>query len=754
MGRRVERLGAVRASAFCPSARAGPGPREPGVRTDPMTGKTFLLNTATRTSDLSRLSGDWFIVAQALGRLPLPWLCLFGMADMDACTLTFMQAETVDGELRHSPRKLSILNPAISVADAKANLARSWPLFELLSGDEQAGKRHWQDAMSALEELPLGYLTIDPTRLLQAGDIEAGTRSYAAAFGTSQAAREAKGRLAGFDPQAADNFDALAGGFLESGAFLRRRRSADEVRELLARIATMAPAASQPRAPSPPPQGASRGADGAPPVSDIWSDERLLEDGRAKAPVTIGRSLFMGARRYYSVRLTNRTPAPMRVREFAAFGRSQQGWQVATRSGEWLSGQAFIDWFDGPADGWIAPGRSVAYLTHTDGDQREAWAFRCEDARQGSFIATAQVDASQSGGRFNGAGWAPGAAVEALGDDLPLVRREIERLIDQLIRRTRESARHELTRDVDGLRWLDKSLDELRRLVGVDELGPLIPEFGAFTGDAMKLGGPGEWVRLGEILCTQIAGAAFLPFQKVAQRLVQGRGSDHTVLGLSFASRDPAAKPLPTQVKPQAGDPEMAQALSRVRGNLAPRRRAMTPGAWAALAGARPAWMRATDALSEAVDKQALLLAEGKVVWGSVVQANNLLFKPGDSDHPAMVVYSRESELDARPAELRAIAQRIYKLKGATPKDPVERAIADKVTNEMDRTMGWRVPVELTARHVLSAAVMVWRKHLPDGVLTGATVPLLVHDTTKAVMIVPAEFWPEAIVKPWKKGKF
>lgn len=720
-----------------------------------MTGKTFLLNTATRTSDLSRLSGEWFIVAQALGRIPLPWLCVFGMADMDACTLTFMQAETVDGDVRHSPRKLSILNPAISVADAKANLARSWPLFEHLAGDEASGKRRWQDAMSALEELPLGWLTIDPTRLLQAGDIEAGTRLYASAFGTSAAAREAKARLAGFDAQAADNFDALDGGFLEPGAHLRRRRSADEVRELLARIATMAPAASQAPTPSPPPsQGAAGAAGGPSPGPDFWSDARLLEDGHAKAGVAIGRSLFMGARRYYSVRLTNRTPAPIRVREFAAFGHSGQGWTVATRTGEWLSGQAFVDWFDAPADGWIAPGQSVAYLTHTDGDQREAWAFHCEDARQGTFVATAQVDQSQSSGRFNGAGWAPGALVERLGDDGPLVRREIERLIDQVIRRTRDSTRHELTRDVDGLRWLDRALEELRGHMGIDELGPLIPEFGAFTGDAMKLGGSGEWVRLGEILCIQIAGATFLPFQKVAQRVVQGRGSDTTVLGLSFASQDSAAKPLPTQVKPQGGDPEATQALSRVRGNLASRRRELTPAGWAAVAGARPAWMRATDALSEAVDKQAMLLAEGKIVWGSVVQANNLLFKPGDSDHPAMLVYSREPELDARPAELRAIAQRIFKLKGATPRDPVERAIADKVTNEMDRTMGWRVPVELTARHVLSAAVMVWRKHLPDGVLTGATVPLLVHDATKAVMIVPAQFWPEAIVKPWKKGKF
>jgi len=402
-------------------------------------------------------------------------------------------------------------------------------------------------------------------------------------------------------------------------------------------------------------------------------------------------------------------------------------------------------------DGWIAPGQSVVLLNHSDGDQREAWALRCEDARQGTFVATVQVERSESGGRMNGGGWMPGAPVEPLGDDLPLVQREIERLIDQVIQRTRETANHELTRDLEGLRWLERSIEELRRLVGMDELGPLIPEFGAFTADCMRLGGPADWVRLGEILCIRIAGATFLPFQKVAQRMVEGRGSDHTVLGMSLGAPG-SGNPLPTQVKPHAAQPEMAQALQQLRDALAQQRRTMRPEALAAIAGARPAWMRPNDALSEAVDRQGLLLSRGKVVWGSIVQANTLLFKRGDSDLPAMIVHSREPELDPRPAELRAIAQRIYKRKGATPSDPVERAIAAKVTNEMDRTMDWRVPVELTARWVMSAAIMVYRQHLPEGVLSGATFPLLVHADTRAVMILPVEFWPEAL-KLWKKNR-
>ena len=95
----------------------------------------------------------------------------------------------------------------------------------------------------------------------------------------------------------------------------------------------------------------------------------------------------------------------------------------------------------------------------------------------------------------------------------------------------------------------------------------------------------------------------------------------------------------------------------------------------------------------------------------------------------------------------------VFELKGADPKDPLEKKIADKVTNEMDRTMGWRLPIELTDRPVFSAALMVWRQHIPAGVLSGASFPVLAHPDTQAVMIVPVEFWPTELVQLWKKGK-
>lgn len=208
---------------------------------------------------------------------------------------------------------------------------------------------------------------------------------------------------------------------------------------------------------------------------------------------------------------------------------------------------------------------------------------------------------------------------------------------------------------------------------------------------------------------------------------------------------------MPSQVKPHPVDTKMSDLIEQLRTALAQERRRLAPTAWTKLVGARPPWMKATDALNESVERQHLLMTEGDVVWAALVQANTLLYKPGDLDCPAMVVYSRDASLDGRPSELRAIAQRIYKLKGTTPRNPVERAIAAKVTNELDRTMGWELPVELTARRVCSAAVMVYRKHLPGGVLSGSRFPLFVHEATKAVMVVPHVLWPQEMLTLWNR---
>jgi hypothetical protein len=163
-------------------------------------------------------------------------------------------------------------------------------------------------------------------------------------------------------------------------------------------------------------------------------------------------------------------------------------------------------------------------------------------------------------------------------------------------------------------------------------------------------------------------------------------------------------------------------------------------------------WLR-LDELLEVYRRQGMLLREGSIVWGALVQANLLLFEPGPEDHPAMAVYSSDSLFEDDPDRLVAIARRLFALKGTTPEDPGERRLAEMITDEMERGMGWAVPKSCTGgREVRSTTFMVFRRHLPGKVLSCSWFPLLTHPETPAVMIVPWEYWPPDLVRIWSAG--
>ncbi|NTW29530.1 MAG: hypothetical protein HGA39_09255 [Coriobacteriia bacterium] len=160
------------------------------------------------------------------------------------------------------------------------------------------------------------------------------------------------------------------------------------------------------------------------------------------------------------------------------------------------------------------------------------------------------------------------------------------------------------------------------------------------------------------------------------------------------------------------------------------------------VSGSRPSWMEDDDDLMEFFRNQDLLMHEGGVVWGALVQANTLLFSPGKMDHPAMVIYAPDRSLDACPEWLSSVARELYQLKNTMPEEPDRRELASMITDEMERGLGWTVPSSITGGKLIkSSSVMVFRQHLPHGVLKGDFFPLLFHPDTSAVMIVPSRYW-------------
>jgi len=102
------------------------------------------------------------------------------------------------------------------------------------------------------------------------------------------------------------------------------------------------------------------------------------------------------------------------------------------------------------------------------------------------------------------------------------------------------------------------------------------------------------------------------------------------------------------------------------------------------------------DRLLEIYRRRGDLLARGDVVWGAIVQANNLLWEPGSHDAPGVILYSPDRTFDGEADELEHIARSLFSLKGTKPKDPELATFAAVITNEFTVLMREPVPRALT----------------------------------------------------------
>lgn len=170
----------------------------------------------------------------------------------------------------------------------------------------------------------------------------------------------------------------------------------------------------------------------------------------------------------------------------------------------------------------------------------------------------------------------------------------------------------------------------------------------------------------------------------------------------------------------------------------------------------QPSWMRGCpdEPLRRVYADMPALLRDGFLTWGTIIHANNALFAEGPEDHPAEVLYSllplHKVDLDV----LLATASRLFDLKGTQPEDPDTRALAEHLTVETTRRFGLRVPSGLSGgMPCRCASLMIFRKHLPRGILVGNVVPLLVPpEEQRCVMILPSRFWPEPFIQYWESG--
>ncbi len=155
----------------------------------------------------------------------------------------------------------------------------------------------------------------------------------------------------------------------------------------------------------------------------------------------------------------------------------------------------------------------------------------------------------------------------------------------------------------------------------------------------------------------------------------------------------------------------------------------------------RPAYLRpGKDDLNALMDAQETIIEEGVVVLAAVIQANELLFKPGPQDHPGELVLSLDQAIDGQT--LAAMAHDLFALKGKECPDEERAEVSNYLANERIRVFGLPVPAQLDRGFRCFCTTTIFRRRsFPAGYLSRKLVPALVHPTSLLAMILPHEYW-------------
>lgn len=150
------------------------------------------------------------------------------------------------------------------------------------------------------------------------------------------------------------------------------------------------------------------------------------------------------------------------------------------------------------------------------------------------------------------------------------------------------------------------------------------------------------------------------------------------------------------------------------------------------------------------------LLANGKVVWGHVVQANCALFEPGKRNAPGEIVYSLDEDIPLLQLHLQQLAVELLTLKGTKQDHPELLHISEYLADELIRVFGLPVPrsVSLNHRFQISTTLFV-RKHLPQRQIGRTMLPVIVNPNEPHVVLpLPERFWPEELVQWWTEPEY
>jgi hypothetical protein len=180
---------------------------------------------------------------------------------------------------------------------------------------------------------------------------------------------------------------------------------------------------------------------------------------------------------------------------------------------------------------------------------------------------------------------------------------------------------------------------------------------------------------------------------------------------------------------------------ARVGAMVDPGERWKSEAAHGPLGVVAPDWFAHDPILRRWFETLPTLWREGQVVWSHLVQANSLLFRPGNDNCPGELLYDPTGRVD--PQRFAAAAMAMFRLKGLRLRNPWLAFFAQALTHERTRTSGVELPASLGARGLQTATLLFFRGHLPGGVISGHRMPILVSDKLPGmVMVLPSRYWP------------
>lgn len=170
----------------------------------------------------------------------------------------------------------------------------------------------------------------------------------------------------------------------------------------------------------------------------------------------------------------------------------------------------------------------------------------------------------------------------------------------------------------------------------------------------------------------------------------------------------------------------------------------------------KPLWLQLhnEDKLNVIFRDKDIVFQNGQIYYAYLVQANEILFdKNNKANAPAHVLYSTHPIVEKYPEFLENLGSEMFYYKGK-PEEEIPKTLRNVVriiTDEYDRSsvnFNLKLPNPENPDEIIEnvdvhfCPVMVFRKDIPNRVLQGSFLPVLVAPNhSPAVLILPKEYW-------------